>query len=143
VQALGAAVLTAVRAVPEKSLHRVARLDAGAAYQPKPLLALLTYCYTIGAYASEDIERLMRRDEHFRHACGNEFPEALVLRRFRRFNREPIIRCLAQVLHLSQHQRTPPRLNSLIILGRDIAESSCLSEARRRVEMAILLDLND
>jgi Transposase domain (DUF772) len=142
VETVPAAVRAAVLAVPAESLHSVADRDAGVAYQPQLLLALLTYCYAIGVYASEDIEGFMRRDENFRGLCGNDVPDALVLRRFRRFNREPIIRCLAQVLELSQGQTNPARSTSRL-MDRDVAEGSYLSEARRRVEAAILLDLND
>jgi len=45
-----------VSAVDENVLCLVARRDAGFAFQPKPLLALLTYCYACETYGSNDIE---------------------------------------------------------------------------------------
>ena len=77
-------VLASVRDLDEAALRRVASLEAGTAFQPKALLALLTYCYAREIYASSEIEGLMGRDVNFRHLCGQEFPGPRHLRRFRR-----------------------------------------------------------
>ena len=42
---LAQVVQASVRAVDERTLYPVARSDAGLAFQPKTLLALLSYCY--------------------------------------------------------------------------------------------------
>src|SRR5262245_56113999 len=47
------AVQAVVRAVEEDTLRPVARPDPGLAYEPKALLALLTYCYARKAFGSE------------------------------------------------------------------------------------------
>ena len=70
-RSLPEAVQEAVRSVDESTLHPVARLDAGLAFQPKTLLGLLTYCYARQIYGSAEIEEVLRRDVHFRQLCAN------------------------------------------------------------------------
>jgi hypothetical protein len=93
---LGGVVLQVVRQVDEREIRRVAALNAGLAYRPLTLLALVTYCYATEIYGSADIESLMRRDATFRAQCGNEFPDWRAIRRFRRENREAIHRSLVE-----------------------------------------------
>jgi hypothetical protein len=76
----------------------VARRDAGVAFEPRTLLALLSYCYVREIYGSAEIEDVLRRDANFRQICHNEFPGARVIRRFRRDNREALHRCLTAAL---------------------------------------------
>jgi len=95
---LASLVLNAVRAVDERWLQPVASKGAGMAFQPRALLAMVTYCYVLEIYGSQDIEDLMRRDGLFRFLCANEFPDWHAVRRFRRNNRETIQRCLAEAL---------------------------------------------
>ena len=52
---LAQSVQAAVRAVDEATMRPVARRDAGLAFQPKALLALLSYCYARQIYASAEI----------------------------------------------------------------------------------------
>lgn len=92
------AVLDSVRQVQEGNLRRVASPDAGIAFQPRSLLALLTYCYAAGIYGSQDIEALMGRDAGFRRYCQEEFPDWRRLRRFRRENRQVLESCLEGAL---------------------------------------------
>src|SRR6266487_6132283 len=73
-------VQEAVRSVDESTLHPVARLDAGLAFQPKTLLGLLTYCYARQIYGSAEIEDVVRRVAYLRQLCGSEFPSAWVIR---------------------------------------------------------------
>jgi hypothetical protein len=100
VTSLTAAVLHSVENIGQGCLQPVASADAGLAYQPKTLLALLTYAYALGIYASSDIENMMRIDVNFRELCGNEFPRWKVLRRFRRCNTDAVRSCLAQTLKI-------------------------------------------
>src|SRR5262245_10827029 len=81
-------VLDAVLAVDDSTLRPVAASTAGIAFRPKTMLALLTYCYAVGIYGSEDIEDEMYRDAIFRYFCGNEIPDWKSLKRFRRHNHE-------------------------------------------------------
>src|ERR1051325_3624009 len=126
-------VRNAVRGVAESGLRPVARRDSGLAYQPRALLALLTYCYAKEIYGSADIERVMQKDTLFRVVCGQEFPDARMLRRFRRENRAALQACLSDVLRLSQ-----PSSNGRVGAGCDGEQSG--DEALRRLDMAACLD---
>jgi hypothetical protein len=100
VDSLARAVLEAVETVSQASLQPVARREAGIAYQPRTLLALLTYAYGLGIYASADIEAMMRADRNFRRLCAGEFPRWQLLRRFRRANADAIRDCLAETFKI-------------------------------------------
>jgi hypothetical protein len=111
----------------------VARLDAGLAFEPRTLLALLSYCYARDIYGSAEVEDVLRRDAHFRQICNNEFPGARLIRRFRRENREALHRCLVAALRA-------------LAEGGPLAESGGPSEAAlmedacRRVMKAMFID---
>jgi len=130
-------VLASVRDLDEAALRRVASLEAGTAFQPKALLALLTYCYAREIYASSEIEGLMGRDVNFRHLCGQEFPGPRHLRRFRRDNREILQTCLVAALRFLTgrlvNERTPT----------GSSENRLLEEAARRIEKAMFIDSMD
>ena len=141
-------VLNAVRNQPASALSWFPRPDQGLAFQPKALLALLTYCYAKETYAARDIEDCMCRDANFRRLCENEFPGAHIIRQFRRCNREAITRCLAEVLRVLQGRRPAQAAATSAADTRFCARSidppgaseDTLTEARERVEMAVLMD---
>jgi transposase len=128
------AVQKAVRETDEGSLRRVARPDAGLAFQPRTLLAMITFCYAKEIYGSEEIEDVMRRDLNFRQLCQNEFPDAHLIRRFRRANCQVIHLCVIAALHFLFEQKvadgTVTKINDV-----QVAE-----EARRRITMAMFID---
>jgi hypothetical protein len=69
-------------------------------HYPAPMmLALLTYCYATGVYASREIERLTYADETVRYLAVNRHPSGEDIRRFRRPWRDAIKACLASVLN--------------------------------------------
>ena len=131
-ETLTAVVRNAVRGVDQTALSPVARRDSGAAFQPSVLLAILTCCYAREIFGSVDIERLMRRDNRFRGLCGDDFPDAQILRRFRRQNRLALQECLEVALSF------------LVQRGEDrgmIPPQTVLSvEATRRLDMAACMD---
>lgn len=131
---LTCSVQDAVRAIDENALRPVARRDAGLAYQPRILLALLSYCYAREIYGSEEVEALLRRDVEFRRLCQNEFPGARVFRRFRRENREALTGCLRTVLCFLSRQRRASGV------GVDWSEGKEEEEAVRRIDMAMFMD---
>ncbi len=131
---LSEAVQAVVLTVDESILRLVALPDAGLAYQPKALLAVLTYCYARQIYGSEAIEDLLRRDVNFRELCLNEFPGAPVLRRFRRDNREAIRRCLLAALRFLADQK----LLAGFVTG--VKEEHLADEATRRITVAMFID---
>ena len=126
------AVQEAARAIARNNLHPVCSPVAGVAFHPRALLAVLTYCYTCEIYASEDIEDLMRRDANFRVVCGNQIPDALTLRRFRRYNHEAIETCLHSVLLYMAEQR-----------GSHPTDHEIAEQARALVTTAMLMDMNE
>jgi len=66
----------------------------GNALPATEMLGVVTYAYTKGVYRSEDIESKMVRDPALRQALGDGVPDAPTIRRFRRLNREAIVRTL-------------------------------------------------
>ncbi|HKX61341.1 MAG TPA: transposase, partial [Verrucomicrobiae bacterium] len=64
---------------------------------PKDMLGAVTYSYAKGVYRSEDIARKMDSDPEFRAAVGENMPDAGLIRRFRRLNRDAILETLAKV----------------------------------------------
>jgi transposase len=126
------AVQAAVRDINAQNLRRVAPADAGIAFEPKTLLALLTYCYARRIYSSEDVEAVLRKDCGFRELCRNEFPGADLLRRFRRQNHESLQHCLQETLRFSHP-----------VSSSDLAHSSdahLAEEADTRIMTAVLMD---
>lgn len=109
---------------------------------PRMLLTLMTYCYTIGMYDSENIEWAGENDATVRYICARTRPEWQTLRRFRKANRQWIEQCLAYLLNRSTARRFAGKGNDskghIPILSRSyLAALGC---ARRRVELAIMMD---
>ena len=146
---LTSAVLATVRQWPEEALHRVAWPDAGVAFQPHSLLAILTYCYAKEVCATEAIYGLLCGDANFRRLCGDEFPGESYLRRFRRYNRSAIAHCLSAVLGFLGRKgsaNTPAVPAARESSGRAASASvqsqdPILTEAQRRIDIAIILDM--
>jgi hypothetical protein len=134
------AVQDAVRRMDIQTLRRVASPDAGLAFQPVALLALLTYCYAHEIYGSSQVEELMCKDASFRKICAQEFPGARIIQRFRKENREAMHECLCAALSRQfTRNATAGRLPSL-------PEDQIPEEATRRILMAMFIDnveLND
>ena len=133
-RSLAQAVQASVRATDERTLCPVARHDAGLAFQRKTLLALLSYCYARQIYGSAHIEDDMARDAKFRQLCHDEFPDAGVLRRFRRENREAVRLCLTEALGFLAEQKVEEGLVT------KVSPVHCAEEATRRMTMAMFID---
>ena len=133
-RSLAHAVQAAVRAMDENALRPVARRAAGLAFQPKTLLALLSYCYARQIYGSVDAEDLLRRDMDFRHLCHDEFPGARILRCFRRENREALRLCLLAALRFLAE-----RVQEAGIVTH-VEEAHLAEQASRRITMAMFID---
>ncbi len=133
-RSLAQAVQAAVRTLDEATLRPVARRDAGLAFQPKALLALLSYCYARQIYASAEIEDVVRRDVNFRQLCRNEFPDERVIRRFRHHNREAIQFCLMTALCSVAEEKVRQGIVT------KVNKAGFAQEAERRIIMAMFLD---
>jgi transposase len=123
-----------------KTLRRVASTEAGLAFQPVTLLALLTYCYAHEIYGSSQVEDLMCKDASFRQLCAQEFPGPRVIQRFRKENRDAIHGCLCAALS-RQFSR-----NAMAGRLPALPEDQIPEEATRRILMAMFIDnveLND
>jgi transposase len=132
-QSLSQAVQQTVRSVDDARLRRVAPKDAGPAYDPRTLLAIMTYSYAREIYSSADIEDMLRRDQPFRQLCQNEFPGSRIFRRFRRENREVLQNCLFEVLRWVMSAPGPDSPNP--ITDDDIALATS-----RRMSAAMFVD---
>ena len=133
-ESLMKAVQAAVLATDEEALQRVARADAGVAYQPRTLLALLTYCYAREIYGSEAVEDVMCRDVTFRQLCRDEFPDARLIRRFRRENQEALRGCLTSALRFMAMKK----MEAGIVTS--VKDAHLIEEANRRIIMAMFID---
>ncbi len=124
------AVRAAARAIASSALEPVCAPGAGLAFQPRSMLAVLTYCYATDIYCSEEVEDLMRCDGTFRSVCGDEVPDARTLRRFRRHNHDALEHCLFSVLRMLADQR-----------GAHPADAEVIEDAHQRLTTAVLMDL--
>jgi len=145
-------VLKIVGEVDPRLLQPVASANAGIAFQPKLLLALLTYCYTVGIWGSREIEEVLHEDLTFRFICANEYPDWHVIRRFRRHNRETIRHCSEATLRAVLTRRPGRRLEAPNGRNRfDVPPTNgtrtpsveldfIAKEAADRLEKALLMD---
>ena len=124
----------AARGLDADRLRPVAPSDAGLACQPRTLLTLLAYCYASQIYGSADVEAVLRSDPNFRSLCRDQLPDARLIRRFRRENREALGVCLEAALRFTAEQKVAQGLITRVNEER-IAE-----EARRRIIMAMFTD---
>jgi len=108
--------------------------SASFAFQPRVLLAILTYCYAQQIYGSSKILDYLSRDEAFRTACRAEFPNDRELQSFRKQNRRVIEKCLASALHFLARQKVAQGFVTRI------HESFIAEEAKRRIIMAACVD---
>ncbi len=110
---------------------------------PRMLLTLLTYSYAAGTYASEDIEWACQRQGGARYIAGNAQPDQDSIRHFRRANRPWIEECLAWLLErvCQQMPHLAPAEGNQDIEPGNGPELPFLKHARRRVELATLMDM--
>lgn len=69
-----------------------------AGIRPQMLLTLLTYCYSTGIYATEDILNAVKHNRAARYICAHHYPDYAALRKFRRAYRSQIEQALRWVL---------------------------------------------
>jgi transposase len=68
------------------------------AYDPRMLLALLIYCYSVGVRSSRQMERLCRTDVALRVISGLQVPDHSVIARFRQRHQDSVCELFTQVL---------------------------------------------
>ena len=79
----------AEEAVEQSSKPVVIPKDGGA-IPAASMLGVVSYCYTKGVFASEDIVRKLAGDPSVRGVTGSNMPRSQDVRRFRKLNREAI-----------------------------------------------------
>jgi len=104
------------------------------AFQPRMMLAVLTYCYARQILSSSDVWSHLMRDAAFRKICQNVVPGLDWIRHFRDENREALHECLTMALLFVARQKV-----SAETVNR-ASESQISTEARRRIVLAACLD---
>ena len=128
------AVEAAIRTVYEAALTRVTPWDAGLAFQPKSLLALLTFWYAQQVYGSTEIASRLRADLALRQLPEQEIPDARTLRRFRCANRDALDACLKRTLRYLAEEKIQQGFIT------HVSETHIAQEASRRIIMAMFTD---
>jgi hypothetical protein len=115
---------------------------------PRTLLTVLTYCYSVGMYNPADIEDAIQEDPSVSYLAARTFPEAAVLRRFRREHRgmvrEALVRVFERVCVVTTLGVDATRLEShqwTEELGRADLTPEVLVQFARIAEERILLAL--
>ncbi len=101
------------------------------AIPPATMLGAVTYCYASDVYESERIERKLGKD--LKTTVGTDLPGASAIRRFRRLNRDVIVKVLEKAFRLLR------RKQKSVEVGDDTV-AMARTEAERKVQLASLLD---
>jgi hypothetical protein len=123
-----------VQKIPDSRLHPLAVPTCGAAFPPRVLLAVLTYCYATQVYAASEIRQQMLLDPACHTVCRGEFPFPREVRAFRRLNRVELEPCLATALRFIEQQKHDAGATA------SLNETWIAQEAKRRIIMAACLD---
>ena len=107
---------------------------SGLAFQPRVMLAMLTYCYARQILSSRDVWSHLMRDAAFRRICQNAMPGPDRIRHFRDENREALHECLTIALLFVARQKI-----SIETVGR-ASQFHISTEARRRIVLAACMD---
>jgi hypothetical protein len=123
-----------VRNIPDLQLRPLAARVGGAAFQPKVLLAVLTYCYATEVWSASELGRRLLADPGCRAVLRGEFPTPREVRAFRQLNRQILERCVVAALRFLEQKEAQPD-GALPPVDRWLE-----NEARRRILMAAYLD---
>lgn len=128
------AIQATVRNISDLQLRPIAARSGGAAFQPKVLLAVLTYCYVSEVWAASELGRRLLADPGCRAVLRGEFPTPREVRAFRQLNRPMLERCVVAALRFLEQQKAQQD-GALPPDDRWLED-----EARRRILMAACLD---
>lgn len=147
-------IIIALRAV-SNACPEMGEVNGRSEFVRKPLsrmlLSLLTYCYAVGIFGSQEIESRLARDARIRFLCARTDLSWHTLRRFRRQNRSAVKAALAQVFEFvpelilsSEMVSWPGARGSGIVSGQEanLAEFRllCAEVAETRIQRALLAD---
>ena len=133
-RSLAQAVELAVGHVDAASLELEAPTDAGPAFEPGKVLAVLTFCYARQLYSSRAIAAQLRRDFSSIRINGNPLPDAAMLKRFRCINRGALDFCLKSALLFLAEEKVRQGFVT------HVKEKHMIREASRRIIMAMFTD---
>lgn len=104
------------------------RLDGrgGASYEPRMMVTLLVYAYSMGIRSSRKIEILCERDIAFRLICGNLSPDHTSIARFRQHHEDAIAALFGEVLVLCR-EAGMTKAGFLALDGTKIAGNASLA----------------
>jgi hypothetical protein len=148
--ALACLSLEAATEVGAPAFRELFRDDPSARARANTLLALITYCYAAGIFASDEIELRAMDDPMVQYLAGHAPPEWHRLRAFRRQWHETIHDCLVRVftqawarlrLDSAEWPMDPPAFESDSLVQDGNLPPGCFPvEVERRINRAILLD---
>jgi transposase len=95
-------VIEAIEELDLEPFYATYRSDGhgAAAHEPKMMLTLLAYSYSVGERSSRGIERRCREDVAFRVICANQIPDHATIARFRVRHQGALADLFGQVLGL-------------------------------------------
>jgi transposase len=95
-------VIEAIEELDLEPFYASYRADGhgASAHEPKMMLTLLAYAYTVGERSSRGIERHCREDVAFRVICANQVPDHATIARFRVRHQQALADLFGQVLGL-------------------------------------------
>jgi len=88
----------------EQSSKPVVIPKDGGAIPAASMLGVVSYCYTKGVFASDDIVRKLARDPSVRAVAGGDMPRSQDIRRFRKLNREAIQSTVEKALTFTRNK---------------------------------------
>lgn len=114
---------------------------SGADSEGRRMLTLVTSYYAAGKYGSAEIEWASCGESMVGAAGGRDYPSsAATIIQFRRNYRHQIEACLAEVLAAAWRSRPGAGLGVVMAYNSEL-ECWALTEARRRVQLAVVMDL--
>jgi hypothetical protein len=103
------------------------------------MLVMLACGYAAGLYCSAEFEWATNSEQLLETICGRRRPSAGTILGFRTANRRLIEECLANMFEAVVRSRRGPDFD--YILSESGEDDWAISEAQRRVQLAVVLDL--
>ena len=144
---LACLALEAATETGDQALAGLFQNDPAALTRAKTLLALLTYCYATGTFASQESERRIATDDAVRYLAANSHPRSDDLRVFRRRWKHLIKQCLVTLLILAWRSRSIGAADSDCEPATPPVPAELLRhfvcDAEQRIHQAVQLDSMD
>ncbi len=121
-------ILDVVEQVDLKEFYKKYRRDGWGrtAFNPKVMVSLLVYAYSIGERSSRRVESLCERDIGFRIITANQKPDHCTISRFRKDNEKALEGLFTEVLKLCA-EATMLKVGVIALDGTKIEANASLS----------------